>query len=84
VNHVAGASTKGDKLRVIVREEFKKNMNEADPAKVEMLKGGAVRALASYLMIESSSQDTRLNESSKAYLKREAAAMCKGQDEKSG
>jgi len=56
VNHVAGSGTKGQALKGIVRAEFKKNVSIDDPAKIELLKGGAVRGLASYLMMESSSQ----------------------------
>ena len=59
MNHVAGSGAKGQALKGIVRAEFKKNMSIDDPAKIELLKGGAVRGLASYLMMETSSQVAR-------------------------
>jgi hypothetical protein len=41
-----------------------KNQNESEPAKVEALKGNAIRALTNYLMMESSLKDAKLKEHS--------------------
>ena len=60
---------------MIVGNEFRKNMSEQDPAKVELLKGGAIRALSSYLLIESSSKDERLNKRAAAFVKSEASSI---------
>jgi len=58
--HIAGKnSPKGRQLVHMIRSEFKKNMNEIDPVKIEALKGAAIRALATYLMMESSAKDER-------------------------
>jgi len=51
VNHISGHSAKGANLRRIVGGEFRKNMKEEDPERIEALKGNAIRALSNYLMV---------------------------------
>ena len=68
-------SAKGRQLRIIVRGEFKKNMNEKDEERIAALKGNAVRALANYLMIESSANDPKLKDKFNAFAKSEADTM---------
>ncbi|CAM9293713.1 unnamed protein product [Scytosiphon promiscuus] len=60
VDHIASKSPKGQQLRLILRNEFKKNMSETDPVKIEALKGGAIRGLSNYLVHESGSNDPQL------------------------
>ena len=68
-------SAKGRQLRTIVRGEFKKNMHEKDEERIAALKGNAVRALANYLMIESSSNDPKLKEKFNTFTKSEANSL---------
>jgi len=56
VNHVSGRSAKGQNLRRIVGGEFRKNMKEEDPGRIDALKGNAMRALSNYLMVSPSVQ----------------------------
>jgi hypothetical protein len=72
VNHIAGNSRKGQALKKIVRGEFKKNAKVEDPATVEGLKSNAVKALANYLMLESSQKDGRFKQLSNQFYKNEA------------
>eukprot|EP00904_Undaria_pinnatifida_P001910 jgi/Undpi1/1171/HiC_scaffold_10.g04633.m1 len=39
VDHIASKSPKGQQLRLILRTEFRKNVDETDPAKIKQLKG---------------------------------------------
>ena len=75
IQHVAGRSAKGVSLRVIVRNEFKKNAHIKDNAIIDNLKSNAIRGLANYLMLESASKDTKLNAKSNAYMKEETDRM---------
>ena len=72
VAHIAGKSKKGQQLRRIVGSEFRKHASEEDAEKITLLKSNAVRALANYLMIESSSKDARFKEKANQYSNREA------------
>ena len=54
--HNAGNSRKAQLLRDMVRKEFRKNMHETDPAKIDQLKGNAIRALTNYMTMESLSR----------------------------
>ena len=58
--HIGGRSAKGDALRSTVRGEFRKNMGETDPVKIENLKLAAVRGLSNYLTLESGAKDPRI------------------------
>lgn len=71
VRHIAGASAKGQNIRKVLGAEFRKNAHVTDPAKVESLKSNAVRGLANYLMIESSSKDPRLQKFANTYAQKE-------------
>lgn len=77
IQHIAGNSKKGENLRRIVGGEFRKNAKVADEAVVVLLKSNAIRALANYLMIESSAKDTRFKEKAAAYSAREADTLTK-------
>jgi len=80
VNHIAGKSKKGTQLTQIVRGEFRRNAKETDPARIESLKSNAIRALANYLMIESSSRDERFKDRAASYVTREADTLKKDED----
>jgi hypothetical protein len=67
VQHIAGKSKKGDSIRKIVRQEFKKNSGLTDHTQIEHLKSHAVRGLANYLMIESTAKDAKLQKSANTY-----------------
>jgi hypothetical protein len=71
VNHIAGRSAKGEKLRKILHSEFRKNANVEDPIKVESLKSNAVRGLANYLMITSTAKDPKLQQFANSYAEKE-------------
>lgn len=68
--HIAGKSKKGEQLRRIVGGEFRKNAKVSDEATITALKSNAIRALANYLMIESSAKDARFNKRSLDYSAR--------------
>ncbi len=53
---MAGRSAKAAKVRAIVRSEFLKNKDEADPTKIETLRNTAMQGLANYLTVESLSR----------------------------
>ena len=72
VNHIAGKSRKGDQLRKIVGGEFRKNSKVEDEERISQLKSNAIRALANYLMIESSTKDLRFRDKTAAFSTREA------------
>ncbi len=75
VKHIAGDSKKGVKLRAIVRGEFKKNAAIEDPAKIEGLKSNAIKALANYLMFESSQKDARFKKLSNEFYSNESKGL---------
>ena len=61
VRHIApGHSPKSTSLKLMVRTEFKKSMDEKDEAKIEVLKAGAIRALSNYMLYESGAKDEKL------------------------
>ena len=63
VRHVApGHSPKAIALRSTVRMQFAQNRNETDPGKVETQKAAAVRALANYMLYESSTKDEKMSQ----------------------
>ncbi|CAM9473301.1 unnamed protein product [Hapterophycus canaliculatus] len=80
VDHIASKSPKGQQLRLILRNEFKKNMSETDPVKIEALKGGAIRGLSNYLVHESGSNDPQLKKRMDA-VKTHALADLKQQEQ---
>ena len=58
VRHIApGASAKSDNLRAHVRSEFRKNMHESDPQKIEELKSAAIKGLSNYLVFEQTKRE---------------------------
>lgn len=75
VQHIAGKSKKGDNIRQIVRKEFQKNAGLTDPARIEQLKSNAVRGLANYLMIESTSKDAKLQKFANTFASKEASNL---------
>lgn len=75
VNHIAGRSSKGRKLRTIVRGEFKRNSVQTDPVVIEGLKSNAIKALANYLMLESAQKDPRFKMTSNNFTKRESDGL---------
>jgi hypothetical protein len=76
IYHMAGIrSKKAQQLRIIVRNEFRKNAAVAEQDKIDALKANAVRALANYLMLESSTKDPRLMNRSSAFVSKEADSI---------
>eukprot|EP01039_Chlorochromonas_danica_P004203 gene4203-4617_t len=71
VRHIGGRSAKGDNIRRVVRMEFRKNAKIEDPVKLEALKSSAVRALANYLMIESTAKDARFKARAQSYAEKQ-------------
>lgn len=63
VQHMAGQSAKGRAIAQVVRDEFRRNVDEKDEAEVERMKKTAMTALANYLTLTSISQ---LKDTSKA------------------
>lgn len=51
-NHLGGNSAKGQQLRKIAREAFRRNLNESDPKRIEKLRSDAMRALSNYLLMK--------------------------------
>lgn len=51
-NHIGGKSAKGQQLRAIAREAFKKHMHETDTRRIEVLRADATRALSNYLLMK--------------------------------
>ena len=47
--HLAGESRKGDKMREMIRAQFRAGASETDEAKIEVLKFAAVRGLSNYM-----------------------------------
>lgn len=43
IDHMAGKSRKGDRMRELLQGEFRKNADITDPAKIETLKGHAIQ-----------------------------------------
>jgi hypothetical protein len=79
--HSHPKSIKGDKLRTLVRGEFKKNAAVTDKTKVEALKSNAIRALANYLMLESSNKDDRLRDKMAQFSKSEVRGIGNATDD---
>jgi hypothetical protein len=75
VNHIAGKSAKGDNLRKIVGNEFRKNAGLKDPDQIASHKGNAMRALSNYLMLESLSKDKKFKEKASSYNDRELKSV---------
>ena len=62
-------------MKNMISSEFKKNLKEIDPFKIEALKGAAVRALATYLMMESSSKDARFKKNADEFVEKERSTI---------
>lgn len=75
VQHIAGKSKKGENIRQIVRREFQKNAELTDPVKIDQLKSNAVRGLANYLMIESTSKDAKFQKFANNFASKEASDL---------
>jgi len=48
--HLAGETKKGDKMREMIRMQFRAGAAETDEGKIEMLKFAAVRGLSNYMV----------------------------------
>lgn len=72
IQHVAGKSIKGQKLRQIVRNEFKRNADVKEEKVVDHLKSNAIRALSNYLMLQSAQKDGKLQERMTKFTESEA------------
>ena len=48
--HLAGDSAKGEKMREMIRSQFRAGATETDEGKIEMLKFAAVRGLSNYMV----------------------------------
>ena len=68
-------------LRNIVKNEFLKNANIQDPIAIENLKNNAIRGLANYLMIESTSKDQRFQQHAENFVKKEASELIRSSEE---
>lgn len=79
VQHIAGKSKKGDNIRNVVRNEFRKNAKLEDPAQIENLKSGAVRALTNYLMIQSINKDQKLQKNANRFMDSQTNEIKKGE-----
>jgi hypothetical protein len=79
VKHIAGNSNKATNIKMIVKGEFKKNANVKDEAHAEALKSNAVRGLANYLMIESTSKDARFKKAANQFVQNEVDSMKKSE-----
>ena len=78
VGHVAGKSSKkSQQLTKIVRGEFRRNAKVTDIEQISALKSNAIRALANYLMIESTSKDANFKSKVAAFTTREAGSIQK-------
>lgn len=75
IQHIAGRSKKAQQLQIIVGKEFRKNKSIEDPAKIEALKSNAIRALANYLMLESSAKDKKFSQKSSIFTEKEAESI---------
>jgi len=42
------------------KTEFAKNRNETDEGKIEIMRGGAIRALSNYMLYENGAKDAKL------------------------
>lgn len=67
VNHIAGRSKKANNIKKVILTEFRKNAKVNDPVLIDQLKSHAIRGLANYLMMESSSKDPRLQQASSTF-----------------
>lgn len=75
IDHIAGKSVKGSKLRVIIRNEFRKSVHIKDPAIIEGMKSNAIRGLSNYLMMESSNKDARFQSHANAFTNEEVNSI---------
>ena len=51
--HMGGTSPKALAMKAMIQAEFRKNMHETDPEKIEQMKFAAVRGMANYLVVVS-------------------------------
>lgn len=58
--HVGGRGVRGDKIKTMVRAEFRKHSGEKDPEKVEQLLGTARSALTNYLVMDNLAREGKL------------------------
>ena len=62
-HHIGSNSAKGRMIKAGIRRSFKANKDVKDHEEIEKLKGDAIRALANYVLAESSIKDGRLKDS---------------------
>ena len=55
--------------------QFEQNRNETDPSRVETQKAAAVRALANYMVYESSTKDTKVANAMTQFQKPSPSSM---------
>lgn len=75
INHIAGKSTKAQKLTKIVGGEFRKNAMVKDENQVAALKANAIRGLSNYLMMEASAKDEKFQGVSAEFAAKEAQSI---------
>ena len=74
-HHIGSNSAKGRAIKAGIRSSFKANKGVEDPAEVERLKGTAIRALANYVLAESSLKDRRMKESVAKFTSSETGSL---------
>mmetsp|Transcript_30148 Transcript_30148/g.44667 ORF Transcript_30148/g.44667 Transcript_30148/m.44667 type:complete len:126 (-) Transcript_30148:54-431(-) len=68
--HLAGETKKGDKMREMIRMQFRAGAAETDEGKIEMLKFAAVRGLSNYMALEAGAKDPKVKAAMKAQTQR--------------
>jgi uncharacterized protein (UPF0147 family) len=83
IDHIAGKSVKGQNIRRIVRQEFRKNSHLTDLAHIESCKAMAIRGLSNYLMLESASKDTKFQQRVNKFAEDEKISVQSERDKES-
>jgi hypothetical protein len=58
--HLAGESPKGEKMRAMIRVQFRAGAAETDETKIGVLKFAAVRGLSNYMALEAGTKDPKV------------------------
>lgn len=74
-HHIGSNSAKGRAIKAGIRSSFKAHRGVEDPAEVERLKGTAIRALANYVLAESSLKDDRMKGSVTKFTSSENSSL---------